>query len=110
MFLRVIILYKYKGNKEHRFATYEALSHNSSIFKLNWVSDYNGLVPDGSVVGGHCPHNPKRDFFIGRVNHQNSILPGKIDPANRSIYVSSGNREFKYPFYQALTVFSIYDT
>jgi hypothetical protein len=89
------------GNTEHRYQNYEALSHTNNTFKYNWVSDHNGFVPDGAVIGG-IANVDKRNFYIGKTVLSNLLLPGKIDPKNRALYVSTGNREYRFTHYQTL--------
>ncbi|XP_058123044.1 uncharacterized protein LOC131264795 [Anopheles coustani] len=67
---------------------------------FTWVGSGNGQVPSGAVVGGRTPSG--ENLYIGRVYHGDALLPGKIHPSHKRLYVSSGGKEHYYNNYEVL--------
>lgn len=66
-----------------------------------WVDAGNGWVPSGqAVVGGYDVSG--ENIYIGRVQHEGDIIPGKIVPSHNVCYVPFGGLEHGHHYYQAL--------
>ena len=47
-----------------------------------------GFIPDDAVRGGDDGGEP---IFVGRARHESDLLPGKLVPSHRVVYVPYGN-------------------
>jgi len=66
-----------------------------------WVDAGNGWVPCGkAVVGGYDVSG--ENLYIGRVQHEGDIIPGKIVMSHNCCYVAHGGKEHSHHYYQAL--------
>lgn len=65
----------------------------------HWVEASDGNVPCDAVIGGM---DSGESIYIGRVQHEADLLPGKIVPSHRVCYVPYASCEFPHRTYQVL--------
>lgn len=54
-----------------------------------WIDASNGEIPSGAVQGG-ADDEP---LYVGRANHEDEVLPGKVKPSHSVCYISHGGKE-----------------
>lgn len=84
------------GGKEIGISEYELLLDD----EYTWVESSNGKIPDNAVVGGITSGNEK--LFIGRALHEDCIIPGKIHPSHKCLYIPFGGAEHAHTTYEIL--------
>lgn len=67
---------------------------------FSWISSASGHVPDGAVCTGTTVDG--EPLFIGRVQHNGSIIPGKIHKSHHCLYIPYGTAELSYKEYEVL--------
>ena len=69
--------------------------------KVHWVSGSHGSHPGDAVRAGTDHGVP---IFVARARHQGCLVPGKLHPGHKTVYVPWGEREHaKKDGYQVLT-------
>ncbi|KFB36478.1 hypothetical protein ZHAS_00003629 [Anopheles sinensis] len=76
------------------------VSDEVTFWGYTWIGSGNGHVPHGAIVGGRTSNG--ENLYIGRAYHGDDLLPGKIHPSLKRLYVSAGGREYYYNNYEAL--------
>lgn len=66
----------------------------------SWVESSDGATHENAVIGGSTEN--EETLFIGRVLHEGQLLPGKIHPSHRCIYVPFCGAEHAYQQYEIL--------
>merc|ERR1712226_497074 len=59
---------------------------------------------------GQCPRNAvaahhghqREELFVGRAMHEGSLVPGKINPTHKALYISYGGQEIAKKHYEVL--------
>ncbi|XP_026333591.1 natterin-3-like isoform X2 [Hyposmocoma kahamanoa] len=67
---------------------------------IRWKPASMGAVPAGAIPGGKTQTG--ETLYIGRVDHMNSLTPGKVHPSHRRMYISFGGKEVPYTQYEVL--------
>ena len=62
-----------------------------------WHDGSNGAVPGNAVIGGY---DGTEHLYVGRAEHNDQILIGKIQPSHRVCYISYGGQEIGKKNYQ----------
>lgn len=58
-------------------------------------------IPQNAVPGGETKDG--EPLFIGRVNHESSLTPGKVHPSHGCLYISYAGEEISYKEFEVLT-------
>ena len=66
---------------------------------LTWVRAAEGRYPGKAVVGGR---DSEQSVCVGRATIKGHLIPGKIFPPNRCMYVASEGKEIAFDNYEAL--------
>lgn len=69
---------------------------------LRWVRAAEGRYPGKPVVGGRDSEQSVFVIFVGRATVKGHLVPGKIFPPNRCLYVASDGKEISCESYEAL--------
>lgn len=85
------------GGGEHGKETYEVLVGN-----VNWVPASGSEIPPNALPGGES--EDKEPLFIGRVNHEGTLTPGKVHPSHGCCYISYAGQELAFADYEVLTI------
>lgn len=68
---------------------------------LSWITVNGGsMIPHNAVVGGQTRNGEL--LYIGRVNHQGSLTPGKVHKTHGCLYIPFGGSEIPYTSYELL--------
>ncbi|KAK6617621.1 hypothetical protein RUM44_005209 [Polyplax serrata] len=84
--------------EEIRKDEYEFLCSGSCV--TAWEACEGGLVPYNAVVGGYTSENEK--LYIGRVFHDGTLTPGKIQPSREGCLIPYGGEELLFSSYEVL--------
>lgn len=68
---------------------------------LRWEHCKHGHVPKDAVFGG-WEAGKGEPLFVGRAHHAGSLIPGKVHPSHRCLYVAYGGAEHKKDEYEVL--------
>lgn len=66
---------------------------------FSWVSSTNGEIPNGAVLAGQSMGEP---LYIGRAPFSGALLPGKINPNHRCLYITHMGYEHNITNYETL--------
>ncbi|XP_076316556.1 uncharacterized protein LOC143228938 isoform X2 [Tachypleus tridentatus] len=66
---------------------------------IEWEFAKDGYVPDTAVPGGE---DYGETIYIGRATHRGNIIPGKLLPSHRCVYIPWRGGEYAYRNYQVL--------
>lgn len=69
---------------------------------LRWVRAAEGRYPGKPVIGGKDSEQSVFVIFVGRATVKGHLIPGKIFPPNRCLYVASDGKEISCESYEAL--------
>ncbi|CAG2180290.1 unnamed protein product, partial [Oppiella nova] len=87
------------SGEEYRYQRYQVLT-NPHHCELVWIYEAGGKVPNGALVGGQDMVG--ENMYIGRANHNGSLVIGKVHPSHRCLYIPYGGYEIKYSDYEVL--------
>lgn len=67
---------------------------------FSWACGKNGNVPPNAIPGGitSCGET----LYIGRAPHQGALIPGRIHPSHKNLYVCSDGKDIAIPGYEVL--------
>ena len=68
--------------------------------ELHWASGSNGSHPEGAVRAGTDQGGVP--IFVARARHQGCLIPGKLHPAHKTVYVAWGGVEHAKKRYEVL--------
>lgn len=88
------------GGKEVKLESCEILLNDN----YGWTASSIGDIHGKAVIGGSTSSG--EDLFIGRVSHDGLMMPGKIHPSHKTMYVPSGAGEHGYKSYEILVTSS----
>lgn len=94
-------LYLAWGFERHAKTEFEILMGGSIN---NWVTMRDGNIPVNAFVAGYTQDG--ESLFIGRVQHKNQVLVGKVHPSYKTCYVPDidGTKELEFREYEVLVV------
>uniref|UniRef100_A0A182MW78 Uncharacterized protein n=1 Tax=Anopheles culicifacies TaxID=139723 RepID=A0A182MW78_9DIPT len=81
---------------EHVMPHFEVLTGTG----FSWVGSGNGHVPAGAVYGGRTKTG--EILYVGRAYHESSLIPGKIHPSHKKLYIPYGGKEISVKNYEVL--------
>ncbi|CAF1365826.1 unnamed protein product [Rotaria sp. Silwood1] len=81
--------------------SYQVLTNTHQCI-LEWVQASNGQVPPHAVLGGHLANS--EPLYIGRVNHQGSLVPGNIQASRHCLCIPYDYQAWEYKNYEVLCV------
>lgn len=84
------------GGGEHMKHDFEVLLSNH----VAWQFARNGEVPPEAIAAGTTQDGEK--LYIGRVLHEGSLSPGKVQPSHGCLYISFGGQEVRFNEYEVL--------
>lgn len=84
------------GGKEVSLTCFEILLNEN----FDWTASSNGNIHENAVIGGVTSSG--EDLFIGRVIRDGHLMPGKIHPSHKTMYVPSAGGEHLYNSYEIL--------
>lgn len=84
------------GGNEVKLDSCEILINDN----YGWTASSIGDILPNAVVGGETANY--ENLFIGRVNHEGFVTPGKIHPSHKAMYVASDNHEHRHEKYEIL--------
>ena len=87
------VLYLPWGGGEHSKQQYEVLTAKGNS-SFDWIPSSNGQVPPRAIQGGKT--STGEDLYIGRTHHEGVLIPGKVHPSHRCLYVAYGGKEHAY--------------
>jgi Protein of unknown function (DUF3421) len=67
---------------------------------VKWIQAADGAIPENAVPGGRTAKG--ETLYIGRVQHKGSIVPGKIHPSNKVLYIPYDGAELNFSSYEQL--------
>jgi hypothetical protein len=67
---------------------------------MAWIPSNSGIHVPNAVVGGRTLQG--ETLYIGRVHHENSLTPGKIQPSHGCLYIPYAGREIAHRHYEIL--------
>ncbi|XP_059053574.1 uncharacterized protein LOC131847894 [Achroia grisella] len=67
---------------------------------VRWLPCAGGKVPPGAIAAGNT--HSGEPLYIARVNHSNTVTPGKVHPSHNCCYISFGGKEISYQSYEVL--------
>ncbi|XP_065209885.1 uncharacterized protein LOC135838179 [Planococcus citri] len=68
---------------------------------VSWVRTFNGNVPANAILGGQ---EGTDTFYVGRANHSNFRIIGKVLPRLQSIYIPLYGKEYGYKDYEVAVI------
>ncbi|PXF43407.1 hypothetical protein BWQ96_06853 [Gracilariopsis chorda] len=68
--------------------------------ELLWIPASNGEVPNGAIDGGH--RQDGLPFYVGHAKHESEMLPGRVFPLDKCIYVGTGWKVYRKSEYEVL--------
>lgn len=87
------------NGKENNVSPFQVLVCDTPEL-LTWVPARNGDVPDGAIDGGH--RQDMLPFYVGQAQHDTELLPGKVFPLDKCIYVGTGWKTYSETDYNVL--------
>ena len=87
------VLYLPWNCREHGKKQYEVLTAEVNS-RYDWIPSSNGQVPSGAIQGGY--NSRSEVLYIGRTLHEGVLIPGKVNPSHRCLYVAYGGKEHAY--------------
>ena len=81
------------GTEEHSKQQYEVLVADVNA-KYQWIRSSGGQVPHGAIQGGRTSRGEL--LYLGRKIHAGVMVPGKIHPSLKSLYIAYGGKEHDY--------------
>ena len=78
---------------EHSKQQYEVLTAKGNS-RYDWSPSSNGQVPPGAIQGGFT--STDEILYIGRTLHKGVLIPGKVHPSHKCLYVTCGGKERAY--------------
>lgn len=63
-----------------------------------WVPARGGSVPANALKAGMTKSG--KTLYMGRLNHLNSLTPGKVHPSHGACYIPLGGEELKFTDYE----------
>ncbi|XP_014232708.1 C3 and PZP-like alpha-2-macroglobulin domain-containing protein 8 isoform X1 [Trichogramma pretiosum] len=85
------------GGEEHAKTEYQVLCNCSGI----WVPASADNIPPNAVPCGHTEEG--EPLFSGRVNHEGTLTPGKVQPSHGVLYIPFGGQEVSFQEFEILT-------
>lgn len=85
------------------YAYHEHIMHDYQFIcqeNVSWIPAADGEVPNTAICVGHTIQN--EPLFVGRVLHEECLLPGKIHQSHRVLYIGFNGREIPYSNYEVL--------
>ncbi len=83
--------------RQYVYNDYQVLYGDYGSFM--WVRSSNGLLEDGTVVGGH---QGEAKLYVGRVLLKNNVLVGKINPEHGVLFGAHNGSEIFFHNYELL--------
>lgn len=77
--------------KVYKLKKFQVLVYAEGLFEPLTVDDE---IPIGSVSGGECDQD--EDIFIGRVNHENSLIIGRISPSEGACHIPYDGQQLAF--------------
>ena len=68
--------------------------------KIKWVEASYAHIPPNAIEGGHTSSG--ETLYIGRAKEQDSLIPGKVQPSLKALYICYGGEEILSRFYEIL--------
>ncbi|OWR42172.1 putative farnesoic acid O-methyltransferase [Danaus plexippus plexippus] len=65
-----------------------------------WVPARGGSVPANALKAGMTKSG--KTLYMGRLNHLNSLTPGKVHPSQGAYYIPLGGEELKFTDYEVV--------
>lgn len=84
------------GGAEHPHNEYEVLCGGGNT----WVPTSGGNVPPQAMPAGESEDG--EPLFVGRVNHNGTVTPGKVHPSHGFCYIPYGGQEMAFADYEIL--------
>jgi len=84
------------GGEEHAKFHYEVLISSA----IAWQPCHGNAIPHNAVEGGLTRDGEK--LFIGRVMHDGTFTPGKVQPSHGVLYISYAGQEMNFKDYEIL--------
>ncbi|XP_041975354.1 uncharacterized protein LOC121730395 isoform X2 [Aricia agestis] len=84
------------GGTEHGKNGYQVLVGGPN----NWVPTSGSNIPPGALPGGESEDG--EPLFIGRVRHEGSVTPGKVQQSHGVCYIPFAGQELGFPEYEIL--------
>lgn len=84
------------GGHEYKLDSCEILLNDS----FGWTTSSNGDILQNAVIGGRTDSG--ENLFIGRVNNDGFITPGKIHPSHQTLYYALDGFEHRRNTYEVL--------
>lgn len=85
------------GGLEHAKTEYQVLCNCNAI----WVPVTGDNIPPNALPAGQTEDG--EPLFVGRVNHQSSLTPGKVHPSHACLYIPYGGQEISFSEFEILT-------
>ncbi|OWR40674.1 uncharacterized protein LOC116779282 [Danaus plexippus] len=70
-------------------------------YNFVWSKTYGNRIPSGAIEGGHSEVNHE-SLYVGRVEHEGCLIPGKVQPSHKVCYFSFDGREVPSREYEIL--------
>lgn len=70
-------------------------------YDCTWVQTWEDRIPVGAFPGGYS-ENHHETLYIGRVEHEGHLIPGKVQPSHKVCYFSFEGREIGKKSYEIL--------
>ena len=74
-------------SRKHFFKTHFSQPEKHRKMSIQWVPGCGSRVPSNAVPGGV---DRGTRLYVARALHAGSLVPGKLHPANKNVYVRSG--------------------
>lgn len=65
-----------------------------------WVRTSGGNVPPNALPAGETEEG--EPLFVGRVSHEGTLTPGKVQASHGVLYIPYGGQEVAFPDYEIL--------
>lgn len=85
------------GGLEHAKQDYQVLCNCNAV----WVPASGSNIPPNALPAGQTEDG--EPLFVGRVNHENSLTPGKVHPSHGCLYIPYGGQELSFGEFEILT-------
>lgn len=84
------------GGHEYKLDSCELLMNDN----FGWTSSSIGDILQNAIIGGETASH--ENLYIGRVNNDGFLIPGKIHPSHKTMYYSLDGFEHRRNAYEIL--------
>ncbi|KAJ6220619.1 hypothetical protein RDWZM_006431 [Blomia tropicalis] len=67
---------------------------------MGWKKEHGGHIPHHAVLAGYDKDGSP--LYVGRAHHRGDVIPGKISPSHRVLYIPYGGKEHHVSHYEVL--------